>query len=333
MNDSHIPEHDALLLSDSAFRLLHYMRDFCRQANQSMMRTELLICLNRTGRWTKRLMLAMVEELTSYGFVVEEDGFYVLSDGIVDTAHETVTSTSGSDSERRREQARVRKQRQRDSHANVTHDKRDMSRMTSVTRNVTSERDKRDTERDIARNSENLNSLNSLNINYNSHLKDELKREGESEREREKSVTSSVTSSVTCHKNTSVSKQKNIKKSSSLDEILRKLIVSEFAKREQERKPDAVVLLPKAPHRVAQCARWCIDMGVKHSVDSRAVLDRVLDNYFKSPSYWNTSPFHGFLNSYMNMWNTSSGSSAPQKVQRPALPTQDDFKRLAEAQG
>lgn len=125
-------------------------------------------------------------------------------------------------------------------------------------------------------------------------------------------------------------KEKSIKKESQPDEQLRKLIVSEFAKREQERKPDAVIALPKAPHRVAQCARWCIDMGTKHSVDSRAILDRILDNYFKSPSYWNTSPFHGFLNSYMNMWNPSSGPSVPQKVQRPALPTQDDFKRLAQ---
>jgi len=318
----HVPEHDILLLSDSAYRLLHHMRDFCRQANQNKMRVELLMCLNRTGRWTKRRMLAMVSELTSIGFVIEEDGFYVL-DG--DPVAVLVNNTRGSDSDHRREQARLRKQRQRDSHANVTRDKcdieRDMSHVTSVTSSVTSKRD-------IARNSENLNSLNSLNINYNSHLKDDLERERESERERETDAKS--------HAESLVSKQKNIKKpsqSSRGDEHLRKLIVSEFARREQERKPDAVVALPKAPHRVAQCASWCIDMGVKHSVDSRAVLERILDNYFKSSSYWNTSPFHGFLNSYMNMWNLSNGPGAPQKALRPALPTQEDFKRLAEAQG
>lgn len=118
------------------------------------------------------------------------------------------------------------------------------------------------------------------------------------------------------------------KESSSL--ALRKLIVSEFVKREQERKPGQVVVAPRAPQRVAQCAKWCIDMGEKLSIDSRAILERILDNYFKSSSYWEKSPFHGFLNAYMNMWSPSSGPSVPQKAQRPALPTQDDFKRLAQ---
>ena len=143
-------------------------------------------------------------------------------------------------------------------------------------------------------------------------------------------VTDSVTESKLKLKLELKSKEKEIKEKESSSLALRKLIVSEFLKREQRRKPGQVVAAPRAPHRVAECAKWCIDMGERHSMDSRVILDRILDNYFKSPSYWNTSPFHGFLNSYMNMWNLSSGPSVPQKAQRPALPTQEDFKRLAQ---
>ena len=129
------------------------------------------------------------------------------------------------------------------------------------------------------------------------------------------------------------SKEKEIKEKESPSHSLRKLIMSEFTKREQQRKPNQVIALPRAPHRVAECAKWCLGMGEKLSVDSKAILERILDNYFNSSSYWEKSPFHGFLNAYMNMWEPPAAPRGlPHRI-RSTVATIDELRAEAEAQG
>lgn len=291
-------DHEILLLSDGAFRMLHHMRWFCESAGKTRMRCELLGCLNRTGRWTMRAMHSYMRELIDVGFVVQEDGFYIMNEADCDSVESELESYSRA--EHQREQARLRKQRQRDKVKDVT----DVTRDTSVT-----------SERDMSRAHE-KNSYNLLNNNF------KLKQEKENypaREERDLSVTSERDTRVT-------------KKEKHPDEPIRRLIVSEFMKREQERKPDVVIVLTRYPALVARCARWCADMGERHSMDSRAVLDRILSNYFNSDAYWHKNPFYAFLNGYVNLWELPERKTYTPKTSGytpPKLPTLEEYEAEA----